>query len=110
VEKQLLSRDHGNASIFTLAILLLALPAVILPISLMAASDARSRAVTVADSIALVGCDNGEKVNIYPEIEIVECVDDGISVSVRTRVPLVLPAFLRIRWFIYAQAQGVHAL
>jgi hypothetical protein len=93
-----------------LAITLIALPAAILPISLMAAADARSRAVAVADSVALAGCAASKTLNIYPDIEITECVDDGISVSVRTRAPLSLPTFLGIRWFIHAQAQGVHTL
>lgn len=102
--------EEGSASVLFLALLLMLIPAAMIPISLIAASDARSRAVAAADLIALSGCENSSAINIYEETEVRECHDDGISVSVQTRTRLSLPKMLGISWFVHARAQAVHAL
>lgn len=101
---------RGNATILVLAMSLTALPAAAIPLSLQAAADARSRAAVAADMIAMNGCDADDALNIYADTDVVECFDDGVTVSVQTRTRLALPQFLGFTWFVHAQAQAVHSL
>jgi hypothetical protein len=102
--------DRGNATVLIVFIMALAMPAALMPFSLIAASDARSRATSAADLIALHGCEPGMRINRYPETEVVECTDDGISVYVRTRARIHLPTVLRLSLFVHARAHAVHEM
>lgn len=103
-------RDRGNATILTIIVVLMALPLATLPLVIVGAADARSRAVAAADLIALAGCEHLSALNRYHQTEVVACTDDGISVSVQTRTRIPWVEKLGLSMYVHAQAQAVHAL
>lgn len=90
--------------------LVLAMVTALIPISILSAADARSRAVAAADLIAMAGCEAQVRINHYRDTEVLQCSDDGIAVSVQTRTRISLPLRLGLVLYVHAQAQAVHAL
>lgn len=108
--KPLRSRDTGNATVVAILVVTVALPAAGIPLSLINAADARTRAAAAADLIALNGCENASDLNPYRDTSVVECTDDGIAVHVETRTRISLPRVLGLSLFVHARAHAVHEM